>query len=322
MKSEPGQNLRRAEFVVSCFRLVVSTVLFVGVGLIAFNREFGYAGKVAPGQLSEATDHDGVAVSREEEAGTRIKAYVDDIGEDTKSDESAPLADISVSSGGLSEHGSNSPTHSSEAQMYSDVDNSLVKKRIDNKVESFSVGSNESEVLAVMGVPDTRDEIGDETWLGYKQSRVILLRGNVHEYRNAGNLRVVEEVALDYTLKAFTVGSSTKELISVMGTPTERSVIGSQTWLYFGRSRVVLEDDVVTQYRNQGDLKVALTSSDSISSAFYVGATEAEVIAVMGTPTAYEKVGRETWMYFGLSRVVFEDGRVTKYSNRGDLKIK
>jgi membrane protein implicated in regulation of membrane protease activity len=49
--------------------------------------------------------------------------------------------------------------------------------------------------------------------------------------------------------------------------------------------------------------------------AFRVGSTEAEVLEVMGTPTSRMNVSGETWLYYGLSRVVIENGVVSEYEN-------
>jgi curved DNA-binding protein CbpA/outer membrane protein assembly factor BamE (lipoprotein component of BamABCDE complex) len=121
----------------------------------------------------------------------------------------------------------------------------------------------------------------------------------------------------------FTTGSSEAQVLFVMGTPTSRQNVMGQTWLYYGLSRVVIEDGAVTEYDNRGNLKIKEAPKQPVKHMhFSLGSSEDQVISAMGTPTSRQNVMGQTWLYYGFSRVVLEGGAVTEYDNRGNLKIR
>jgi DnaJ domain len=108
----------------------------------------------------------------------------------------------------------------------------------------------------------------------------------------------------------FTVGSSKSEVLAVQGMPTSAS---AHLWEYRG-SRVYFRNDRVTHWETwpRSPLKVELRPSvpvDTSRNYFTVGSTKDEVLAIQGTPTAFTD---RVWEY-GLSRVYFRNGRVTRW---------
>jgi DnaJ domain len=108
----------------------------------------------------------------------------------------------------------------------------------------------------------------------------------------------------------FTVGSSKSEVLAVQGMPTSAS---EHLWEYRG-SRVYFRNDHVTHWETwpRSPLKVELRPSvpvDTSRDYFTVGATKDEVLAIQGTPTTFTD---RVWEY-GLSRVYFRNGRVTRW---------
>ena len=71
------------------------------------------------------------------------------------------------------------------------------------------------------------------------------------------NAPVEKNIVKDF----FTIGSSEKEVIEVMGDPSEIIDFESmnEKWLHFGRSYVVLRNDKVKEYHNwENNLKVKI----------------------------------------------------------------
>ena len=129
----------------------------------------------------------------------------------------------------------------------------------------------------------------------------------------------------------FTRGSSHDEVLLVQGTPDEINTYratGIEIWNY-GWSTVTfsLANGLVTEWRNDGNLKVELLPSDNATSAagyFTRGSSQDEVLLVQGTPdeiNTYRATGIEIWNY-GWSTVTLSlpNGLVTAWRNDGDLK--
>jgi hypothetical protein len=71
------------------------------------------------------------------------------------------------------------------------------------------------------------------------------------------------------------------------------------------------------QFSNAGGLVDGVLNKDF----FTRGSTFDEVADVMGTPTSISEFGPETWWYYGFSRVVFLNGRVSSWNDR-DARLK
>ena len=56
---------------------------------------------------------------------------------------------------------------------------------------------------------------------------------------------------------------------------------------------------------------------------FTIGSTEDEVLKIMGDPESYNDLGMFKKLYYGMSSVTIEDGKVKSYDNSdGNLKVK
>ena len=118
-----------------------------------------------------------------------------------------------------------------------------------------------------------------------------------------------EEVASDG--RAFALGSSRDEVLSVQGTPTS---VESNRWMY-ELSSVDFADGKVEGYANVSrNLRVRLEPQGDVTAArtrgyFTLGSTTNEVVAVQGTPTSVQ--GRR--FRYESSYVDFANGRVESY---------
>ena len=64
-------------------------------------------------------------------------------------------------------------------------------------------------------------------------------------------------------------------------------------------------------------------STKNSSNYFTIGSTEDEVIKIMGDPESYNDLGMFKKLYYGMSSVTIEDGKVKSYDNSdGNLKVK
>ena len=106
----------------------------------------------------------------------------------------------------------------------------------------------------------------------------------------------------------FAIGSTQAEVLEVQGRPT--AVIGDG-W-FFGSSIVLFTDGRVTGYAiKDKSLKVGFDAASAEATAFGIGSSKDEVLAIQGAPTFMEE---GSWGY-GYSRVVFDDkDLVSSYS--------
>ena len=137
-----------------------------------------------------------------------------------------------------------------------------------------------------------------------------LWRDGVHDSASSTNRSL--------TGKSFTIGSTKKEVINVQGTPDSYT----DKMFRYGLSRVFFQDGRVTDWSNSTYdlLKVNHPAVDTTKTYFTIGSTKSEVARIQGTPDSYtDKMFR-----YGLSRVFFQDGRVTDWSNStyDPLKVK
>jgi outer membrane protein assembly factor BamE (lipoprotein component of BamABCDE complex) len=113
----------------------------------------------------------------------------------------------------------------------------------------------------------------------------------------------------------FSLGASPQEVLAVQGRPTE---IAGNTWKY-GYSKVEFDDGLVTGFENSplsGHNLHVLMVQKTISRAaragwFEMGASQQDVIDVMGTPT---EIRGNVWHY-GYSKIVFLKDSVSSYEN-------
>lgn len=105
----------------------------------------------------------------------------------------------------------------------------------------------------------------------------------------------------------FTVGSKLGKVYAVQGVPTQ---IKDDVWFY-GRSKVFFTDGTVSHWEEDPDnpLKTEplVETSQGLSKTFGPGSTKAEVKAIQGNPISENDT---VWDY-GLSKVFFQDGKVT-----------
>jgi serine/threonine protein kinase len=122
--------------------------------------------------------------------------------------------------------------------------------------------------------------------------------------------------------RSFTIGSSEEELIAVMGTPKSINDYSSFKVFRYGSSMVTIEGGRVKDYDNDGNLKVRILSTATSKGMFTIGSSEAELIAVMGTPKSINDYSSFKVFRYGSSMVTIEGGRVRDYDNDGNLKVK
>ena len=77
------------------------------------------------------------------------------------------------------------------------------------------------------------------------------------------------------------------------------------------------QGDASVQFLKEGGLVDGVSNKDF----FTRGSTFDEVAVVMGTPTSISEFGSETWWYYGYSKVVFFNGRVSSWNDR-DSRLK
>lgn len=113
----------------------------------------------------------------------------------------------------------------------------------------------------------------------------------------------------------FSLGASPREVLAVQGRPTE---IAGNTWKY-GYSEVEFDGGLVTGFENSPlsghNLHVLMVQKTMSRAAragwFEMGASQQDVIDVMGTPT---EMRGNVW-YYGYSKIVFLKDSVSGYEN-------
>jgi hypothetical protein len=114
----------------------------------------------------------------------------------------------------------------------------------------------------------------------------------------------------------FTLGSTKQGVQAVQGTPS--SIIGN-SW-HYEYSSVSFSNNLVVGYSNvSNNLKVQVGEKTNAAGYISVGSTQAEVLAVQGTPSSI--IGN-SWHY-EYSSVSFSNGVVAGYSNiSNNLRVK
>ncbi len=117
----------------------------------------------------------------------------------------------------------------------------------------------------------------------------------------------------------FSLGASKAEVLAAQGAPTSAS---DTVWRY-EESRVTFDDGRVSGWESESShpLKVKMEPERRVKPKrdhVYVGATEEEVLALMGTPTA---LNGDVWRY-GDSEVRFRNGKVVSWRTVDDRPVK
>ncbi|MBQ4914209.1 hypothetical protein J8L85_07160 [Maribacter sp. MMG018] len=85
----------------------------------------------------------------------------------------------------------------------------------------------------------------------------------------------------------------------------------------------LLEQEIIDLKNNSKNVESVKSEGVKNNDYFTLGSTEKKVIEVMGNPSSYNEIGPFRTMYFGLSSVEFQNGKVTGYDNMdGNLKVK
>lgn len=224
---------------------------------------------------------------------------------------SAPA--LSLSNAGLINSGSANESSKSFFELESALGKADREKSWTAKA-CFSLGSNEDEVKAVMGVPQSKSY---NTWF-YGLSTVVF----DHNGKVAGWNEVDQDLKAsigekDLLAQPFSLGSNKKDVIAAMGTPT--GIISDTTW-YYSLSSVRFDSEGKVAGWNESNLalQVSLGNKEGSAEPFGKGSTMYDVISAMGTPTC---IIYNLW-YYGSSSVKFSlDGRVEDW-NEVDVVFK
>jgi outer membrane protein assembly factor BamE (lipoprotein component of BamABCDE complex) len=156
---------------------------------------------------------------------------------------------------------------------------------------------------------------------------VKITKDGYNDYTTTSTVSLVSTSTVNPTLNKksityFKLGSSTTEVKSIMGTPSEIDDYTVIVYWHYGSSSVTFEDGAVTGWR-QGSitLKVNIGNAKSDASPFKLGSTYADVINAMGTPSEIDDYTVIVYWHYGSSSVTFENGAVTGW-RQGNVKLK
>jgi hypothetical protein len=173
----------------------------------------------------------------------------------------------------------------------------------------FGKGSTKEEVIAAQGRPDS----ATDKLFRYGTSDVHFEDGKVISWRNGfPRLKVKMAAALNLGGRTyFTVGSTKDQVIDAQGTPDAFT----DTSFTYGTSKVYFSGGRVTSWRvHDRPLNAKLLPKTDVGSPthFTVGSSKDEVLAVQGTPDAFD----ESKFDYGTSRVYFDKGKVSSWDSR------
>lgn len=203
----------------------------------------------------------------------------------------------------------------------------------------WSTGSVKEQVIQAQGEPSRSiryDPLCQEV-LYYGNSMVELTNGTVSDYRDVdGKFRVSAQSPETRIIAGngttWTIGSSRNDVFQIQGTPSrvDRHDLPNVDVLYYGASSIMLVDDQVVGYKNQGNnLKLSVESIATPKeyleqSAWNLGSSRGDVLRIQGVPTEITSDGlscTETLVY-GESRVELRNGSVGAYDNiAGNLRV-
>jgi curved DNA-binding protein CbpA len=183
------------------------------------------------------------------------------------------------------------------------------------KLTSFTLGSTEEEVKAVMGTPSSA---GYGMW-SYEYSIVNFdSNGKVTGWSDISNNLKVSIGAKIKDAAPFTLGSTSKDVVDAMGTPTS---INFDMWSYeYSIVNFDASGKVVGWSNISNNLKVTIGTKKKDALSFTIGSTKQQVVDAMGTPTS---INYDMWSY-EYSIVNFDsNGMVTGWSDiSNNLKVK
>ena len=100
------------------------------------------------------------------------------------------------------------------------------------------------------------------------------------------------------------------------------------------KDRESVKNDIISEIKNDiiSEIQVELNAiNDEITeykkfetdpnNYFTIGSTMDEVKSIMGSPTSIQKLLNEIWFY-DVSYITFKNGKVSEYSNNGELRVK
>lgn len=121
----------------------------------------------------------------------------------------------------------------------------------------------------------------------------------------------------------FTLGSTQDEVKEIMGTPDQIHDYSYFTVWYYKTSTVTFNDNgKVEEWSDDGDLKVWLGDRKDGAASIWIGCTQDQVLDAMGTPSRIHGYSFFTVWYYGTSTITFdEDGKVSEWSNYGNLNL-
>ena len=203
--------------------------------------------------------------------------------------------------------------------------------------ETFTRGSHQDDVLRIQGTPSSINRylpLGHEVWnYGSSTVEISLRDGRVTEWSNRGNLRVRLDAGPNVTdAETFTRGSHQDDVLRIQGTPSSINrylPLGHEVWNYGSSTvEISLRDGRLTEWSNRGNLKVRLDAGPNVTDAetFTRGSHQDDVLRIQGTPSSinrYLPLGHEVWNYGSSTvEISLRDGRLTEWSNRGNLKVR
>jgi curved DNA-binding protein CbpA len=208
------------------------------------------------------------------------------------------------------EQNKNSPQVSSDTKTKTEEGKPQIDKN-EHKSSTFTLGSTMDEVETAMGTPSS---ISYDRW-SYDNSSVTFENRMVVGWSDISNNLKVSIGKKDPNAPPFTLGSTSQEVITAMGTP---SSISYDRWSY-DNSSVTFENRKVVGWSDiSNNLKVSIGKKDPNATPFTLGSTAQEVIAAMGTPSS---ISYDRWSYDN-SSVTFENRKVVGWSDiSNNLKV-
>ncbi|MCL9659677.1 hypothetical protein L2089_03210 [Paenibacillus hunanensis] len=214
-------------------------------------------------------------------------------------EEAAPVADIAAVSDQQEQTSNNSRILADSLLSDSNQESFHVDKG------RLTLGSTKEQVAKVLGNPDSASD--SSYTYGFSQI-------------NFENNKIVGWFTIDRPLEIslgekkddappFTVGSSKKEVVDAMGTPS--SLFNDAFEYQFSRINFDSDNKVSGWTTIDEPLNVEIKSNIADAHPFAIGSTLEEVVAIMGTPDSYsdDRIG------YQFSVVFIQDGKVSQYSD-------
>ncbi len=187
-------------------------------------------------------------------------------------------------------------------------------------VETFiTLGSNQDEVINVMGTPDAINDYYSFVEWSYELSSIKFdNNGKVIGWYDLSNNLKVNLGEKDLNSPFITLGSTKQDVINAMGTPD--SINDYYSFIEWGYELSSIKFDnngkVIGWNDLSKNLKVSLGEKDLNSPSITLGSTEQDVINAMGTPDSINDYYSFTEWGYELSSIQFDNsGRVIKWNN-------